>query len=216
MVTLCDVNCAARGKNSSMEEIVAVTRGLTAQETEAAYRSGIFPMGRAGANLITWHQPDPRAIMPLDKFHVPKRLARTLRHGGFTVSADRDFPGVMRACAADRPVWITPRLIDVYSELHAAGKAHSVEVWKDGALVGGLYGIHIGGVFCGESMFARETDASKVALVHLVERLRERQFEMLEVQYVTDHLAKFGAVAIPLKEYLKRLKAAQSKDCRFA
>ncbi len=174
-----------------------------------AYRQGIFPMGMDDGS-IGWFSPDPRGIIPLDGFHVPARLQRVLRSGRFTTSLDRDFEGVMRACAADREegTWITEEIVASYVALHRLGLAHSVEVWRGGALVGGLYGVHLAGAFFGESMFHTETDASKVALVTLVEHLRARGFTLLDIQWVTPHLARFGAVEIPRTDYLIRLAEA--------
>lgn len=181
-----------------------------------AYRQGIFPMGMEDGT-IGWFSPDPRGILPLETFHVPQRLRRVLRSGRFTTSVDRDFEGVMRGCAADREegTWITDEIVAAYVALHRLGLAHAVEVWRGGALAGGLYGVHLGGAFFGESMFHTETDASKVALVTLVERLRARGFRLLDIQWVTPHLARFGAVEIPRTEYLIRLSDAVSRDCVF-
>ncbi len=167
---------------------------------------------------IGWFSPDPRGVMPLDAgFHVPSRLARVLRSGRFTTSVDRDFEGVMRACAADREdgTWISDEIVESYVALHRLGRAHSVEVWRDARLVGGLYGVHLGAAFFGESMFHTETDASKVALVTLVERLRAHGFQLLDVQWVTPHLARFGAIDIPRRVYLARLAQALAHDREF-
>ncbi len=174
-----------------------------------AYRQGIFPMGMEDGS-IGWFSPDPRGIIPLDGFHVPDRLRRVLRSGRFTTSLNRDFEGVMRACAADREegTWITEEILASYVALHRLGLAHSVEVWRGGALVGGLYGVHLAGAFFGESMFHTETDASKVALVTLVEHMQDRGFTLLDIQWVTPHLARFGAVEIPRADYLIRLAEA--------
>jgi leucyl/phenylalanyl-tRNA--protein transferase len=174
-----------------------------------AYRQGIFPMGMDDGS-IGWFSPDPRGIIPLDAFHVPDRLRRVLRAGRFTTSFNRDFEGVMRACAADREegTWITEEILASYVALHRLGLAHSVEVWRGTALVGGLYGVHLAGAFFGESMFHTETDASKVALVTLVEHMQDRGFTLLDIQWVTPHLARFGAVEIPRADYLIRLAEA--------
>ena len=187
----------------------------------SAYTSGWFPMAVGDAG-IRWFSPDPRGIIPLDTFHIPRRLARVVRGGGFTIEIDTDFAAVIRACAdADRDeeeagTWIDAEIIESYSALHVAGYAHSVEVWQDGRLAGGLYGVAIGGAFFGESMFHHVTDASKVALVALVERLRVRGYLLLDTQWTTDHLEQFGAVEIPRREYSKRLRAALQVDCSFA
>jgi len=166
---------------------------------------------------IGWFSPDPRGILPLDTFHVPSRLARVIRQGQFDVTVDRAFEAVMRACAErpDEGTWISDEILQSYVAIHRLGLAHSVEVRLDGALVGGLYGVHLGGAFFGESMFHRVTDASKVALAGLVDRLRSAGFRLLDVQWVTPHLARFGAIELPRSDYLARLKAAVDRDCRF-
>lgn len=186
----------------------------------SAYASGWFPMAVAGGE-IRWFSPDPRGIIPLDTFHVPRRLARVVRSEAFTIEFDRDFEAVIRACAlADRDdeggTWIDQEIYDSYCALHEAGYAHSVEAWQDGVLAGGLYGVSLGGAFFGESMFHRITDASKVALVALVGRMRERGFTLLDTQWTTEHLEQFGAVEIPRDDYLRRLDAALRLDRRFA
>jgi leucyl/phenylalanyl-tRNA--protein transferase len=190
---------------------------LTPDGVELAYRHGIFPMADEGSGEILWFRPDPRAIIPLDGFHISRSLARTLRRGIFEVRVDTDFEGVMRGCA-DRPegTWISERFVEVYGALHRAGKAHSVEAWRDGRLVGGAYGLALGGAFMAESMFHRETDASKVALTVLVARLQERGFTLLDVQYVTPHLESLGAVEITRREYERRLERALALDRTFA
>ena len=184
------------------------------------YAAGIFPMAerRDSAGLF-WVDPELRGILPLDEFHVPKRLQRTLQKHPFRVTFDTTFEAVIRACAepsAERPdTWINDAIIEIYCALHRGGYAHSVECWQDEALVGGLYGVALGGVFFGESMFSREKDASKVALVHLVERLRAGGFTLLDVQFVTDHLRQFGAVEIPRAEFHAHLTEALKKSGRF-
>jgi leucyl/phenylalanyl-tRNA--protein transferase len=182
-----------------------------------AYQQGVFPMGMEDGT-IGWFSPDPRGIIPLETFHVPQRLQRLVRSDRFTTTINQDFVGVMRACAADREdgTWMTDELLAAYVGLHHQGLAHSVEVWRAGVLVGGLYGVHLGGAFFGESMFHRETDASKVALVVLVERLRTQGFVLLDIQWVTPHLARFGAVEIPRDEYLIRLATALEVRATFA
>ena len=179
-----------------------------------AYRQGLFPMAVEDGS-IGWFSPDPRGIIPLDAFHIPSRLARVIRRARFEVAIDRSFEDVMRACAEreDEGTWISEEIVQCYVALHRLGLAHSVETWRDGRLVGGLYGVHIGGAFFGESMFHRETDASKVALVSLVDRLRRRNFSLLDVQWVNPHLKQFGAVEISRAEYLGRLKQAVPRAC---
>jgi len=198
-----------------MDDIIGVTREFTVELAEAAYRQGIFPMAVPQFRVYTWHRPDPRAVIPLDKFHISRSLKKSLRKNSFEVTYDQDFLGVMMGCAEGRPVWIGKKFFEVYGELHKRGLAHSVEVWKDGKLVGGTYGVHLGGLFCAESKFHRLTDASKVALAGLVERLRERGFAILEVQYLTPHLKQFGAVTISLREYLKSLQKVLAMECEF-
>jgi leucyl/phenylalanyl-tRNA--protein transferase len=184
-----------------------------------AYASGWFPMATEG--VIRWYSPDPRGILPLDAVHIPKRLARVARQGRFRIEIDRAFGDVIRACAADDRdpddpgTWINDEIIESYSALHDGGIAHSVEAWLDDQLVGGLYGVAIRGAFFGESMFHRATDASKVALIALVERLRARGYVLLDTQWVTPHLEQFGAIEIPREDYLKRLDAALERDCSF-
>ena len=189
---------------------------LTPEGVLLAYRRGIFPMADERSGEVLWFRPDPRAIIPLDGLHISRSLARTLRRGLFEIRVDTDFEGVMRACA-DRPegTWISERFVKVYSALYRAGTAHSVEAWRNGRLVGGVYGLALGGAFMAESMFHRETDASKVALAALVGRLRERRFILLDVQYVTPHLQSLGAVEIPRRKYEERLVQALRLDCHF-
>ena len=190
---------------------------LTPEGVLLAYRHGIFPMADERSGEVLWFRPDPRAIIRLDGFHVSRSLARTLRRGLFEIRFDTDFEGVMRGCA-DRPggTWISERFVEVYAALHEAGHAHSVEAWRDGRLVGGTYGVALGGAFMAESMFHRETDASKVALAALVSRLRERGFILLDVQYLTPHLESLGAVEIARREYERKLGQALTLPCRFA
>ena len=196
-------------------EIQRVTRHLDAAMVEEAYRDGIFPMADTGLRIVTWHRPRRRAILPLDAFHISRSLGRKLRRGGFEVTFDKDFAGVMAGCAGRESTWISDEFHAVYGELHRAGKAHSVEVWVDGLLAGGVYGVHLGGAFFAESKFHRVTDMSKIALTHLVWRLRQRSFALLEVQYLTEHLSQFGVVEIPNKEYVGRLRLALELDCHF-
>jgi len=189
---------------------------LTPEGIELAYRHGIFPMADERSGEVLWFRPDPRAVIPLDGFHVSRSLARTLRRARFEVRVDTAFETVMRGCA-DRPEgsWISERFVEVYGALHRAGKAHSVEAWRDRRLVGGVYGLALGGAFMAESMFHRETDASKVALAALVGRLSERGFTVLDVQYMTPHLESLGAVEITRREYERRLERALALDRTF-
>lgn len=193
----------------------------------AAYSLGIFPMAD-DTGRIHWLAPDPRAIIEIGaiagsgSFKISRSLRAVVRRGVFEITINRSFTDVVHACA-DRTTawgekegtWISQEIAETYEELHAKGFAHSVEAWKDGALVGGLYGVSIGGAFFGESMFHRVTDASKVALVHLVERMQARGFLLLDVQFQTDHLKAFGAVEIPRAEYERRLASATGKPCSF-
>jgi leucyl/phenylalanyl-tRNA--protein transferase len=185
-----------------------------------AYAAGIFPMAESADSAdLYWFDPERRGILPLDDFHVPRRLRRTVRRGPFEVRFDSAFRAVIEACAeptAERPkTWINHDIVRLYSELAAQGFAHSVECWRDGRLVGGLYGVALGAAFFGESMFSRETDASKVALVHLVARLRAGGYTLLDTQFVTAHLGRFGAVEIPRAEYRRRLAAALATPADF-
>ncbi|MEO8713594.1 MAG: leucyl/phenylalanyl-tRNA--protein transferase [Acetobacteraceae bacterium] len=178
-----------------------------------AYRHGLFPMAetRRGERLY-WLDPERRGVLPLDGFHVPRRLLRTVLTGGFEVTADQDFPAVIAGCAAPGPgrldTWINPQIEGLFLALHRMGAAHSLECRHEGELVGGLYGVALGGVFFGESMFSTVRDASKVALVHLVARLRATGFRLLDTQFVTGHLAQFGAREVPRDDYRVHLTAA--------
>jgi leucyl/phenylalanyl-tRNA--protein transferase len=204
-----------------MSDIVRATYSLTPAGVEAAYRKGEFPMGQPDGDLITWHRPRRRAILPLEGFHVSRSLNRLLRQRRYETTFDGAFAKVMNACAdrgeeaVEDSTWITSGLIRVYSELHALGKAHSVEIWQEGELAGGLYGLHLGGAFFAESKFHRKTNMSKVALAELVFRLRERGFALLEVQYLTRHLAQFGVIEISDRDYQQRLQAALALRCEF-
>jgi leucyl/phenylalanyl-tRNA--protein transferase len=173
-----------------------------------AYASGCFPMADSRSGEILWYAPDPRAILPLDEFRVSRSLRRTVASGSFDVRFDTAFETVIRACA-DRPeTWISGDIVRAFVELNRLGFAHSVEAWSDGQLVGGLYGVAIGGAFFGESMFHRKTNASKVVLVYLVEHLRARGFQLLDTQFATDHLERFGVREISREDYEIRLKHA--------
>ena len=185
-----------------------------------AYRIGVFPMGeRRDDPKLHWLDPRLRAVLPLDGFHLPTRLARTVRSERFAVSADTSFIEVMRACAEPRPghpeSWINDPIIDLYSELHRRGHAHSVECRVGGELVGGLYGVSVGAAFFGESMFSRERDASKVALVHLVARLLQGGFRLLDCQFMTEHLRSFGAIEVPREAFHVLLADAIDRPATF-
>ncbi|EFO79915.1 leucyl/phenylalanyl-tRNA/protein transferase [Oscillochloris trichoides DG-6] len=199
---------------------MALQQTLTPIMLIAAYRSGIFPMADEDG-AIGWYEPRIRAIIPLDDgFHVPSRLARTVRSGRFEVRVDSAFTEVVQACAEPAPgretTWISGEIVRAYSELHRMGVAHSVECWREGQLVGGLYGVAQGGLFAGESMFHRERDASKVALVHLVERLRRGGFVLLDSQFIVGgHMLQFGTIEIPRAEYHRRLKGALQIEARW-
>jgi len=181
-----------------------------------AYAQGAFPMtDRDG--VTRWYTADPRGILPLDAFHIPGTLRQTCRQGKFQIRVNSDFETTMRGCMGGREdgTWISEDLIHAYKRLHAMGFAHSVETWQNGSLVGGLYGVSLGGAFFGESMFHRARDASKVALVALVERLKQRGFELLDTQATTSHLLKFGCIEISSAEYMKRLSRAIQKNVTF-
>ena len=186
----------------------------------AAYASGWFPMAGNGGE-ISWYSPDPRGIIPLEGFHLPSRLRRVTRQGTYRIEIDTAFEQVIRACAEaergrdDPGTWISEEIVQSYCALHALGHAHSVEAWVGGELAGGLYGVALGGAFFGESMFHRATDASKVALVALVDRLRARQFGLLDTQWVTDHLRQFGGIEITRTEYLRLLEESLRIETTF-
>ncbi|WP_417318325.1 leucyl/phenylalanyl-tRNA--protein transferase [Emcibacter sp.] len=195
---------------------------ITAELLLHAYSQGIFPMGEsADSDEIFWVDPELRGIFPFERFHVPSRLARKIRKQPFEIRLDTAFRDVMKACAETIPdterdnTWINDTILDRYYELFKMGFAHSVECWREDKLVGGLYGVSIGGAFCGESMFHKETDASKVALVYLVARLKKAGYTLLDTQFVTDHLEKFGAVEIPRMEYKARLARALELEPDF-
>jgi leucyl/phenylalanyl-tRNA--protein transferase len=179
-----------------------------------AYCTGIFPMAMENGE-IAWFSPDPRGILPLDAFHAPHGLKRVLKKNRFQIRLNTDFEAVIRACGERAETWISEEIVGSYVNLHQLGFAHSVEVWMDEKLVGGLYGVSVYGAFFGESMFHTVTDASKVALVELVNRLNERGFRLLDTQYVTSHLRTFGAVEIARPKYIRLLKQALALDCKF-
>lgn len=188
---------------------------LTPELLISAYAQGAFPMGMDGGR-IAWFSPDPRAILPLDAFHASKTLMQTYRSNRFEVRVNARFREVMESCADRKSgTWITDDIIDVYCELHEFGLAHSVEAWHDGKLAGGVYGVALRGAFFGESMFFRVRDASKVALVGLVHRMRDRGFALLDIQFQTPHLERFGAIEIKRADYLRQLDMALELDCSF-
>jgi leucyl/phenylalanyl-tRNA--protein transferase len=190
---------------------------IAADALLSAYASGWFPMAVAPGE-IRWYSPDPRGIIPIDTFHVPRRLARTLRSRRFEIRVDSDFRSVIAACAEREDAdgnWIDHEIMESYVALHARGFAHSVEAWQNGRLVGGLYGVSLKGAFFGESMFHYVDDASKAALAALVERLQSRGFTLLDTQWVTDHLLQFGATELPRRRYLRLLDEALKVDATF-
>ncbi|QKV18008.1 leucyl/phenylalanyl-tRNA--protein transferase [Oricola thermophila] len=198
----------------------AKKRGLTPQILLRAYAAGIFPMADdADDPEVFWVQPEMRGIIPLDTFHVPRSLAKRMRKAPYDIRVNTAFRAVINACAeatATRErTWINKTIRDLYCELHEMGHAHSVEAWEDDQLVGGLYGVSLGRAFFGESMFSRRTDASKICLVRLVERLNARGFILLDTQFTTDHLKQFGAIDVPAKEYEDMLAEALIGEARF-
>jgi leucyl/phenylalanyl-tRNA--protein transferase len=180
-----------------------------------AYCNGYFPMADPDTGEIGWYAPDPRTIFNLNEFKIPRSLKLTIKKHVFDIRINQQFENVMRGCAERTETWISETIIQSYVALHRMGFGHSVESWRDGKLVGGLYGVAIGGAFFGESMFSRERDASKVALTYLVERLRERKYSFLDTQYLTPHLVRFGAKEIPRDDYLNRLEQALQQHCTF-
>ena len=192
---------------------------LTSELLLKAYAYGVFPMAKSRADhTVFWVQPKLRGVLPLDAFHVPRSLKKTIRKGLFTVTVDQAFDAVLEGCAETTPArpdtWINEQIVRLFTELHHAGVAHSIEVWHDGQLAGGLYGLAMGSAFFGESMFSRVTDASKVGLVQLIAILIRGGFTLLDTQFITDHLARFGTIEISQKEYLVQLSSAlaQSAD----
>ena len=199
--------------------LLAASRDLTPQRLLDAYRQGIFPW-YSGDTPVLWWSPNPRMVLFLDEFRISRSLRKRVRQQSIQIRADTSFRAVVEACATVlRPgqsgTWITPDIVDAYTELHERGYAHSVEAWRDDELVGGLYGVAIGRMFFGESMFHHVTDASKVALAALVQRLRERDYALLDTQWVTPHLEQFGAIEIPRRRYLALLGDALRRDCSF-
>lgn len=202
--------------SSTADGLVALGGDLSPERLLLAYRNGIFPWS---VSPVSWWSPDPRGVMPLDEFHVPASLAKFLRHCPYEVTVNQAFRSVMENCAAPTPkrggVWISPEFIEAYTRLHELGHAHSVECWQDGQLVGGIYGVAVGGLFAGESMFHHADNASKVVLVKLVERLRERGFGLFDIQMVTPATRPFGATEISRAEYLVRLFKVVRRRCTF-
>lgn len=205
--------------DSTPDGLVAVGGELSPEMLLDAYRNGIFPWPVTGEDYMLWWSPDPRAILPLDGMHVSRRLQRTLRSGKFEVSCDRAFAEVITACATgpgrEGGTWLTEDMIDAYTYMQELGHAHSVEVWHDGQLAGGTYGIAIGGLFAAESMFFRVRDASKVALFHLVQHLAAQGFQLLDVQQWTPHTGRLGVIEIPRDDYLRRLHTAVTIATEF-
>jgi leucyl/phenylalanyl-tRNA--protein transferase len=203
-------------RRADAEGLVAVGGDLSVPRLLLAYRSGIFPWT---ANPVTWWSPDPRGIFEFERFHVSRSLARVVRQVRFRVSIDQAFPRVMEGCAASAPgrrsTWITREFLEAYTQLHSQGHAHSVECWLGEQLAGGIYGVAIGGFFAGESMFHRASDASKVALYHLIEHLRRQGYLLFDIQMLTPITTQLGGVNIPRSEYLQRLAVATAKACRF-
>jgi len=198
-----------------------LTLTITPQVVLKAYACGIFPMAESADDpAIYWIEPRERGVMPLDAFHISRRLARSVKRDDYEVRIDSDFEAVISACAEPAPgrrkTWINPEIRRIYRELFRIGHVHTVEVWRHDRLIGGLYGVKLGAAFFGESMFHRERDASKIALVHLVARLRYGGFELLDTQFVTDHLRRFGAIEVPRKQYQRMLEDAIAKDADFA
>lgn len=195
------------------------TSPLTPEQIVWAYCRGLFPMAASRHEPIQWYEADPRAVIPLDCFHVSRSLRRRLNRNEFEITLDRAFGQVIEGCAQPRPyaddTWINDEIIAAYTALHHRGLAHSVEAWREGQLVGGIYGVTLGGAFFGESMFSRATDASKVCLVRTVEHLRDRGFLLFDVQFTNPHLEQFGIAEIPQDQYLTRLMQAIQLDVRW-
>lgn len=193
---------------------------ITTQILLKAYATGLFPMAeKANDPTIFWVEPELRGIMPLDSFHIPRSLKKEVRRGTYHITFNEAFNNVVKACAAPAPgreeTWINEPIRLLYSELHDLGHAHSVEAWYDDELVGGLYGVSLGRAFFGESMFSRRTNASKVALVHLIARLNERGFVLLDTQFTNDHLTQFGTIEVPRAEYEEMLEVALIGTAEF-
>jgi leucyl/phenylalanyl-tRNA--protein transferase len=215
-VTLDQRVCFPDPAQADANGLVAIGGDFSPERLLAAYRAGIFPWS---VKPITWWSPDPRGVLELEEFHISESLAKFRRKGVYEVTLNRAFREVMQACAAPDPkrggTWITGEFIAAYTRLHELGHAHSVECWRDGKLVGGIYGVAVGGLFAGESMFHRADNASKVALCRLVEQLRARGYELLDIQMVTAATKPFGARTILRAEYLQRLGRAVKRECKF-
>ncbi len=218
-------NCEARTRDAAdptMTRPLAPGSGIPTDLLLRAYASGVFPMAEnADDTEVFWVRPETRGIIPLDGFHMPKSLAKTIRRGTFGIAFDRDFAGVIEGCAERRAerrnTWINRPIREAYARLFEIGHCHTVEAWHEGRLAGGLYGVTLGRVFFGESMFSRERDASKVCLVALVERLRARGFSLLDTQFTTEHLKRFGAIDVPRRKYEKMLEEAlRGEPAKFA
>lgn len=193
-----------------------VRPALTPELMIRAYAAGIFPMSDGAQDeSIFWVDPQRRGVFPLDRFHVSRSLQRRMRRGGFEIAVNRDFGGVIAACADRQETWINSDIFRTYVALHTMGQAHSVEVWMDGELAGGVFGVTLGAAFFGESMFSRRTDGSKLALVHLIERLRVGGFQLFDTQFTTTHLESLGAVEIPRAEYRRQLQIALTSPADF-
>lgn len=205
-------------KEANLEGLLAVGGDLSLRRLLLAYRQGIFPWYSANEPILWW-SPDPRAIVPLNDFRINRTMQKILKRGSFEIKVNAAFEEVINACAVresnSKSGWITKDMISAYINLHQMGFAHSVEAWKDGTLAGGLYGVAIGGLFAGESMFHEESNASKAALCALVERMKARDYRLLDCQMITDVTQKMGALEITRADYLKRLKAALTVNCSF-
>ena len=196
--------------------LLAVGGNLEPETLLSAYQQGIFPWFDEDTPILWW-SPDPRAILEFDNLYISKRLARTIRTNKFQVTFDQNFDAVVKGCTyrPEEGTWITPEVANAYGEFHRRGHAHSVEVWQQGVLVGGLYGVAIGGLFAGESMFSTVSDASKIALVALVSRLKEKGYQLFDLQIINEHTSMMGATEIPRIDYLARAKSAIKKDICF-
>jgi leucyl/phenylalanyl-tRNA--protein transferase len=203
-------------RRANSDGLVAIGGDLSVPRLLLAYRQGIFPWT---VSPLTWWSPDPRGIFELEAFHVPRSLARVIRQSVFRITIDQAFAQVMKGCATPGPgrstSWITQEFVDAYITLHKQGHAHSLECWHEDELAGGIYGVAVGGLFAGESMFHRQSNASKVALYYLVEHLKKAGFMLFDIQMLTPITAQLGGIAISRKEYLKRLATAVEKPCSF-